>query len=190
MYDGSAEPGLTSVSKVSSIARARTRTAPISQMRQRLAERPVVSRSKTTSSASSIWTSACGGSMSPTRAPSQASRASPSTTSSSSERASAAGARSSAKSTCAASSGATAPRRACTSSTSRSAASNVSCMAEERIEHMFVSQVLCQTRVASRPTCAETETLHPQRGRPPAPANDSRTCPLRLRRPRPAKTCV
>ena len=54
MSGGSAEPGLTRVSNVSSMARARTRAAPISQILQRLAERPVVSRSKTTNSASSI----------------------------------------------------------------------------------------------------------------------------------------
>ena len=70
--------------------------------------------------------------------PSQASRASPSTTSARSEWASVAGARSSAKSTRAASSAATAPRRAWTSSTSRSAASNESCIARHRSEHMFV----------------------------------------------------
>ena len=121
-------PGSTSVSNVSAISSARTRTAPISHRRSRRAESPVVSRSKTTSSASSISVSPCGSSASPTRAPSHSSRASPSTTSARRERASSAGARSSANRTRAASSAETAPRRACTSSTSRSAASNASCM--------------------------------------------------------------
>ncbi len=83
MLAGSTTPGLTSVSNVSSTASARTRTAPISQMRSRLAESPVVSRSKTTSSASSMRTSALASPARPTRAPSQARRASPSTTSAS-----------------------------------------------------------------------------------------------------------
>ena len=46
-------PGFTSVSNSSASSSRRTRTAPISQIRLVAAERPVVSRSKTTSSASS-----------------------------------------------------------------------------------------------------------------------------------------
>ncbi len=129
MLGGRAEPGLTSVSNVSSMASARTRAAPISQMRQRLAERPVVSRSKTTNSASSIEDVGVRR-VGRARRAHRARRAEhhPRRRPSSNERASAAGARSSANSTWAASSAATGPRRACTSSTSRSAASNVSCM--------------------------------------------------------------
>ena len=112
MLAGSTTPGLTSVSNVSSTASARTRTAPISHMRSRLAESPVVSRSKTTSSASSMRTSALASSARPTRAPSQARRASPSTTSASRLCASVAGARSRANRTRAASSAETAPLRA------------------------------------------------------------------------------
>ena len=50
---GSATRGLTSDWNESTSSRPRTRTAPISQIRSRAAESPVVSRSKTTNSASS-----------------------------------------------------------------------------------------------------------------------------------------
>ena len=50
---GRGTPVRTSVWKLSSSSRPRTRTAPISQIRDERAESPVVSRSKTTSSASS-----------------------------------------------------------------------------------------------------------------------------------------
>ena len=133
MVGGSATPGRTSVSNVSSIASAFTLTAPISHIRSRDAESPVVSRSNTMSSASSISVSLSPPSARPTRAPRHSSRASPSTTSVRSERASVAGARSSAKRARAASSGATAPRRAWISSTRRSAASKDSCIAIYRI---------------------------------------------------------
>ena len=87
----------------------------------------------------------------PTRAPSQARRASPSTTSASSECASVAGARSSAKSARAASSAATAPRRAWTSSTSRSAASNESCIVRHRIRTYVRIQGQTKGRPRERP---------------------------------------
>ena len=62
-------------------------------------------------------------------------------------------ARSRAKSTRAASSAATAPFRACTSSTSRSAASNESCMARNVHEHVFVFQAKRKGRTG-RPSFA------------------------------------
>ncbi len=65
---GSATRGSTRVSNVSAISSARTRTAPISHIRSRVADKPVVSRSKTTSSASSISVSGVCPSASPTRA--------------------------------------------------------------------------------------------------------------------------
>ncbi len=120
-------PGSTSVSNASASSSARTRWAPISQIRADPGERPVVSRSSTTNDASASEMVAPGGTASPTDAPRQASRASPVTTSSSSERAIAVGALASAKSLRAASSAGTGPRRSCTSSTRRSAASNDSC---------------------------------------------------------------
>ena len=50
---GSGTPGLTSVSNVAPAASASTRWAPISTIRERAGERPVVSRSKTTNEACS-----------------------------------------------------------------------------------------------------------------------------------------
>ena len=88
---GSGRRGFTSVSNRSSSSSPRTRTAPISQIADDPGESPVVSRSKTTYVASSSGSAAPGGAASPTLAPRQARRASPSTTSVSSERASPAG---------------------------------------------------------------------------------------------------
>ena len=50
---GSGTPGLTSVSNVAPASSASTRWAPISTIRERAGERPVVSRSKTTNEACS-----------------------------------------------------------------------------------------------------------------------------------------
>ena len=155
---GSGARGSTSVSKVSSSSRARTRCAPISQIRALRGVRPVVSRSTTTKCACSSRTSCPAGAASPTAAPRQARRASPATTSSSSERARAVGALARAKRLRAASSAATGPRRASTSSTRRSAASKESCTRSIVIEHVFDRQ--------GRPREAER--------REPAPA-DSRS---------------
>ena len=82
---GSAIPGFTSDWKESTSSSPRTRTAPSSQMRSRVGERPVVSRSKTTSSASSSDGSARPPA-SATLPPMQATRLSPAVSSSSSER--------------------------------------------------------------------------------------------------------
>ena len=125
---GSGTPGLTRVSNVAPASSASTRCAPISTIRERAGERPVVSRSNTTNEACSSRSAAPGGSASPTAAPRQASRASPETTSSSSARAIAVGAEASAKSDRAASPAGTGPRRASTSSTRRSAPSKESCI--------------------------------------------------------------
>src|SRR5581483_8392206 len=124
---GSGTRGSTSVAYASAGSSRRTRCAPSSQIRHVAGERPVVSRSNTTHSASSIGVSSPPAAASPTASPRQASRASPATTSSRSERASAAGALASANSVRAASAAETAPPRAVTRSTRRSAASNESC---------------------------------------------------------------
>ena len=63
---GSGARGSTSVSKVSSSSRARTRCAPISQIRALRGVRPVVSRSTTTKCACSSRTSCPAGAASPT----------------------------------------------------------------------------------------------------------------------------
>ena len=167
---GSATPGSTSVSNASSSASARTRCAPISQIRDVRGERPVVSRSTTTKCACSRRTSAPGGAASPTDVPRQARRASPETTSSSSERARAAGALARAKSTRAASSAGTGPRRNSTSSTSRSAASNESCMAGIVDEHTFDYQWIpdAETGVAAATRTPSRSARHKAgRGRNP-----------------------
>src|SRR3954451_13163807 len=104
------------------------RAAPISQIRERLGESPVVSRSTTQNDASSSSTRSASDTVSATQPPRQASRASSRTKSSSSECAMPSGTCRSAKSARAASSTGTAPRRSSTSSTSRSAASSRSCM--------------------------------------------------------------
>ena len=84
---GNATPGLTRDWNESTSSSPCTRTAPISQIRSRCAESPVVSRSKTTNAASS----SSGSRVSPVReteAPLQTTRLSPAVTSTSSEAAS------------------------------------------------------------------------------------------------------
>src|SRR5205823_3039207 len=122
---GSATPGLTSDWNESTTSSARTRTPPTSQIWLRAAESPVVSRSKTTNSASSRngsgprWASE-------TVVPVQTTRLSPAVMSARSEHASPVEIEGVAKSERAASTAGSGPRSS-RMSTSRSSASRASC---------------------------------------------------------------
>ena len=122
---GRGTPGLTSDSKESTISSAFTRTAPTSQIRLRAAESPVVSRSKTTSSASSSSRSGPV-SVSETVAPLQTMRLSPAVASARSEQASPVEIEDVANTSRAASTADIEPRSS-SESTSRSSASRASC---------------------------------------------------------------
>ena len=125
---GSATLGLTSDWNDSTGSSACTRTAPTSQMRSRAAESPVVSRSNTTSSASSSSGSACVPA-NETVAPAQTIRLSPAVTSARSEHARPSEIEEVAKRTRAASDAVSGPPSSSVS-TSRSSESSASCTSE------------------------------------------------------------